>query len=87
MKNEVKTPVLIGIVVVLVGGIVVLGFKFLDGVGNLDHGQISYTPGVPPWMEKDPAKRAQFSAMPGELHTYNPNQAGQAPPSSAPVGK
>ena len=85
MKNEVKTPVLIGIVVVLVGGLVVFGLKYINGVGSLDHGQISYTPGVPPWDEKDPAKRAQFSSMPGELR--DGQAAGHGPHGPSPAGK
>jgi hypothetical protein len=33
------------------------GFKTVGNAGNLDQGQVKYTPGVPPWMEKDPNKR------------------------------
>ncbi|MBI1333789.1 MAG: hypothetical protein JST12_12940 [Armatimonadetes bacterium] len=27
------------------------------GAGDLDQGQVKYTPGVPPWKETDPAKK------------------------------
>lgn len=52
MKSEVKTPVLIVAVVVLVAlaGFAIL--KFAGGGGDLDQGQVKYTPGVPPWMDK-----------------------------------
>lgn len=57
MKSEVKTPVVIVAVVVLVLVLGLMGMKFIGSVGNLDQGQVSYTPGVPPWMQKDPTKR------------------------------
>jgi len=57
MKQEVKTPLLVGIVVAVVAGAVFFGFRAMGNAGNLDQGQVKYTPGVPPWKETDPAKK------------------------------
>jgi hypothetical protein len=57
-KIEVKTPVLVVVAVCVVGLLAFWGVKTVGQSGNLDHGQVQYTPGVPPWLEKDPAKRA-----------------------------
>ncbi len=77
MKAEVKTPVLIAIVTLVV---VVLGFFIFKGVsnaGNLDQGQVKYTPGKLPSAESDPSKQG-----PG-----GPPPAGGPPPlSGQPVG-
>ena len=51
MKGEVKTPVLVAVVVVAVAIAGLLLFKVTGG-GDLDNGQVKYTPGVPPWMDK-----------------------------------
>jgi len=52
MKAEVKPPVLIAIVVALVVAVGFLIFKFAGAGGGLDNGQVKYTPGVPPWLDK-----------------------------------
>ena len=74
MKENVKLPALIAVVVV---ALVVLGFviKSMSGIGNLDNGQVKYTPGVPPWAENDAAKKG-----PGG------SPAGGPPPSGPPAG-
>ena len=50
-------------VAVLIG--VVFAVKAVFTAGNLDQGQVQYTPGVPPWQEKDPSKRGP-GAAPGD---------------------
>jgi hypothetical protein len=72
MKTQVKAPILVAVGVLFVGGIVYWGIKSVGDAGSLDHGQIKYTPGVPPWLEKDPSKKgpggtpgASGSAAPG----------------------
>ena len=78
MKTEVKTPVLIGVVAVAV---LVLGyflFKTMSGAGNLDHGQVQYTPGKPPWEETDASKKGP-GASPG---APGGGAASAAPPTS-----
>ncbi|HWD38924.1 MAG TPA: hypothetical protein VG944_08760 [Fimbriimonas sp.] len=65
MNKELKTPMLVGVVAVVV---VVLGFwmfKSISSVGNLDQGQVKYTPGVPPWKEADPSKRGPGTTVGG----------------------
>jgi len=57
MKAEIKTPVVVVAVVALLAVIVYFGMKTIGDVGSLDHGQMKYTPGVPPWKETDPSKR------------------------------
>lgn len=74
MKEEIKTPLL---VVAIVGVLAVagfFGFRAVNSAGNLDKGQVEYTPGVPPWEEKDPSKKGP-GAGPG----------GDAPPVGAPA--
>lgn len=83
MKEQLKTPI---IVIVAVVALVILGFviKKAMNAGNLDQGQVKYTPGVPPWEEKDPSKRG-----PGAAPTSNqpgaPVQPGGQAQSGAPV--
>jgi hypothetical protein len=85
MKTEIKTPVLVGVMVVLVGGLIVFAMKYFSGVGSLDHGQIAYTPGVPPWGEKDPAKKEAYRKMGLELRDNTPQTAGHGPRTPAQV--
>jgi len=59
MKTQVKTPVLVAVAVVLIGGIGYFGFKTMGSAGDLDHGQIKYTPGKPPWLDKASGNKAQ----------------------------
>jgi hypothetical protein len=78
MKTEVKTPVLIAVVAVAV---LVLGYfllKTMGSAGNLDQGQVQYTPGKPPWEETD-ANRKGLGASPGA-----PGAAPVGAPSAAP---
>lgn len=56
MKDQVKVPILVAAVVVLVALVGFIGMKAM-GAGDLDQGQVKYTPGKPPWMESDPSKR------------------------------
>ena len=59
------------------------------GTGNLDQGQVKYTPGVPPWQEKDPAKRGPGTRGP-ETKAPAADAAGQSsnqpPPGGGPPG-
>ncbi|HSI71939.1 MAG TPA: hypothetical protein VK934_02085 [Fimbriimonas sp.] len=73
MKEQVKTPAIVVAVLVVVGLVVFLSSKAMTA-GNLDQGQVQYTPGKPPWEESDPAKRGP-GASPGA-----------APPANAPPG-
>jgi len=57
MKSQVKTPVVVVAVVAVLGLIGFFAMKTVGDAGSLDHGQIKYTPGKPPWMETDPAKK------------------------------
>lgn len=77
MKEEVKTPLLVAVVVVLVLVVGYFGYKSISGAGNLDQGQIKYTPGKPPWEETDPSKKGPGGA-PGGGGFGGP--AGMAPP-------
>jgi len=91
MKDEVKTPVIVVLAVVVIGLIVFFAVKAFNA-GNLDQGQVQYTPGVPPWQEKDPNKRGPGGApalnqtgAPGQQASgYVQNQAPMQP--GMPVG-
>lgn len=54
MKDQAKLPVIVLVVVVAVGLLFFFGSKAMS-TGNLDQGQVKYTPGVPPWQEKNNA--------------------------------
>ena len=56
MKKQLKLPIAI-ICVIAAGALAAFGISHSMSVGSLDHGQVKYTPGVPPWMEKAPSKR------------------------------
>lgn len=81
MKEQVKTPVIVLAIVVAVGVIGYFGMKTMD-TGGLDHGQVKYTPGKPPWMESDQAKRGPGAALPG---SPIPGSGGPPPGMTAPV--
>ncbi len=82
MKAQVKTPIVVVIVVVVLGAVIFFGMKQVGNAGGLDHGQIQYTPGTPPWKETDPNKKG-----PGGLGSRNAStQAPGAPGAGAPVG-
>ena len=57
MKAQVKGPVVVIAIIAVVGFVVYLGMNTISNSGGLDHGQIKYTPGKPPWMEKDSSKK------------------------------
>ncbi len=76
MKAQVKTPLMVVIGVVVVGVLFYFGSKALSA-GDLDQGQVKYTPGKPPWMETDPSKQGPGAHGPG---------AGGPPPAGAPTG-
>jgi len=81
MKAQVKTPVLVVIVVAVLGAVIFFGMKSVGNAGGLDQGQIKYTPGVPPFKETDPTKRG-----PGGLGSHSAaSQAPGAPGPGAPV--
>jgi len=72
LKGEVKTPFIV-IVAVIALALIGFGLKKALSAGDLDQGQVKYTPGVPPWMEKDPTKKTS------EAQTNSPNSRGVAP--------
>jgi hypothetical protein len=76
MKAEVKTPVMVVIIVIVVALVGYFGSKMIGGSGDLDQGQVKYTPGKPPWMETDPSKKG-----PGA----SPNGGGMGAPGGAPA--
>ncbi len=65
MKAEIKTPVLVAIVVVAVAVVGYFIVKSVSNAGNLDQGQVQYTPGKPPWEETDPNKKGPGGAPGG----------------------
>lgn len=85
MKTEVKTPVLVGVVV---AAILVLGYfllKTMGSAGNLDQGQVQYTPGKPPWEETDVNKKGP-GASPGTSPGAAPGGVPSAAPATTPTG-
>jgi hypothetical protein len=50
MKGEVKTPVIVVVAAII---LLLLGFGVKKALtaGDLDTGQVKYTPGVPPWLD------------------------------------
>jgi len=62
MKAQVKTPVLIAVAVVLLGGIGYWGMQTISNTGSLDHGQIKYTPGKPPGFDADAKNQGRGAA-------------------------
>ena len=64
MKQEIKTPVLIVIAVLVLAGVGYFIMQSVGNAGNLDHGQVKYNPGVPPFLEKDPTKRGPGGSTP-----------------------
>ena len=79
MKAQVKTPVIVVAVVAVLGLVIFMGMKTMGDAGSLDHGQIKYTPGKPPWMETDPSKRGPGGAPPGVGGQTAPAQAPNMP--------
>jgi hypothetical protein len=65
MKAEIKTPVLVAIAVVVVAVAAFFLLNAIGNAGNLDQGQVQYTPGKPPWEETDPNKKGPGGAPGG----------------------
>lgn len=88
MKAQVKAPLIVVAVVALVAVLVFFGMKAM-GAGDLDQGQVKYTPGVPPFQETDPAKRGPGGAPGGggpgaaPVPTTRPDGVQAAPPGLA----
>ena len=64
MNEKLKVPIVVVAVVGVVVLLLVLGSKAMSA-GDLDQGQIKYTPGVPPWEEKG---NAGMPAGPSEIN-------------------
>ncbi|MFN3683464.1 MAG: hypothetical protein ACK41F_05955 [Fimbriimonadaceae bacterium] len=62
MREEVKTPLIVAVIAIVVAVVAYFGWKTLSTAGNLDQGQVRYTPGKPPWEEADPSKRGPGGA-------------------------
>lgn len=83
MKDQLKVPLLIVVIVAALGAAIFFGSKAMSA-GDLDQGQNKYTPGVPPW--EDPLKKnAPPSGSPGAGQPV-PSGPGQAPPGGGPPG-
>jgi hypothetical protein len=63
MKQEIKTPFVVVVVVLVLCVVGYFGIK-AGGAGTLDQGQVKYTPGKPPWEETDPSKKGPGSQAP-----------------------
>jgi len=61
--KEIKAPVIVVAVVAIVAVLLYFGLK-ASSTGDLDQGQVQYTPGKPPW--DDPLKKgSQTTPQPG----------------------
>ena len=65
MKQQVKTPLLVTVAVIAAAVLIYFGAKLIGSTGDLDQGQVKYTPGKPPWEETDPSKRGPGGAPGG----------------------
>lgn len=84
MKNqELKTPIVVAIVVIVVGVAAFFGYRAMSSAGDLDQGQVKYTPGKPPWLETDPNKKGP-GASPGAGVAGAPQQNGGSTAQTAP---
>ncbi|HLO99934.1 MAG TPA: hypothetical protein VK171_15165 [Fimbriimonas sp.] len=82
MKEQLKTPLIVIAAIVAVALAVFMAIKSSGG-GNLDQGQVKYTPGVPPWQETDPSKQGPGGAPGGGgPGAVAPSAPGTPPPSS-----
>jgi len=87
MKSELKTPILATVVILAVAVLGYYIFNSVNNAGNLDTGQVKYTPGKPPWEETDPNKQGPGGAPGGGgpgAPAQTPTQA--PPPPGAPPG-
>jgi len=73
MKDQAKIPLMIVAVIVLAGLLFFFGRK-ASSVGDLDQGQLKYTPGKPPW--DDPLRKGQAGSTEGQGST----PSGMGPP-------
>ncbi|WP_158409143.1 hypothetical protein [Fimbriimonas ginsengisoli] len=76
-----KTPIVVVAVVLLVAMVGYLGSKAMK-TGDLDQGQVQYTPGKPPWLETDAAKRGPGGPPPSSAAA----PGGATSPAAAPPG-
>lgn len=80
MKEQVKLPVIIVIAIAAVGLMAWGGMKAMSA-GDLDQGQVKYTPGKPPWEESDPSKKGPGGAPGGGgPGASSPTPPGMSPP-------
>jgi len=81
MKNEIKTPLIVVAAVAVLGVLAFFGTRAMS-VGDLDQGQVKYTPGKPPWLETDPSKKGPGASPGGAPATGTPaaNTESHAPP-------
>ena len=90
MKAEIKTPVIVVVVINVVALVGFFGSKMIGGSGDLDQGQVKYTPGKPPWMETDPSKKGPGASPNGGGMSAPggsaPAQPGGNAPANAPPG-
>lgn len=77
MKDQVKAPLIIVAVVAIVGLLFFFGSKAMSA-GDLDQGQVKYTPGKPPW--EDPLQKGGNN---GRAPSSDP---AAAPPGGGPTG-
>ena len=63
--------------------VVYLGMNAMSSDGGLDHGQIKYTPGKPPWMETDPSKKGPGGGPAGP----HPNDGSGGAPTGSSINK
>jgi len=78
MKEQAKLPIVIVAVVAIVGALYFFGSKAMSA-GDLDQGQVKYTPGKPPW--EDPLQKGNNNGR-----APVPDQQQAAPPSGGPPG-
>lgn len=62
MSERLKTPLIVVAVIAVAALVAFLGTRAMSA-GNLDQGQVKYTPGVPPWQEKG-VEQPQSGAAP-----------------------
>jgi len=78
MKAQAKVPVIIVAIVAIVAAVIYFGSKAFTA-GDLDQGQVKYTPGKPPWEETDPSKKGP-GASPGGANPGAPAPPGMTAP-------
>jgi hypothetical protein len=75
VKQQIQTPLIVVAVVVVVALFAWFGSKAFSA-GDLDQGQVKYTPGKPPWEESDPSRKGPGGA---------PGGGGPGAPTGAPA--